>query len=114
MTHRANIAERTSDPGTRNGSSAERLLVDIIDSLREPLLVLDSDFRITRTNRAFFRMFRVCPEDTVGKVLFDVGDGQWNIPLLRALLSDGLDAKREIYDVDVVHAFPDIGRKTMR
>jgi signal transduction histidine kinase len=97
-----------------NGTSRdERLLWDIIDTVREPLLVLDSDFRVTHTNRAFFHTFRVDPEDTIGEVLFALGDGQWDIPPLRALLHDRLAAERELYDVDVDHVFPGIGRKTM-
>ena len=102
--------------GLRDGTAqmvADRLLLDIIDTVHEPLLVLDADFRVTRTNRAFFRTFRVAPSDTLGKVLFDLGDGQWDIPPLRALLSDRLHAERELYDVDVDHVFPSIGRKIM-
>jgi signal transduction histidine kinase len=94
-------------------SPAERLLLDIIDTVREPLLVLDADFRVTQTNRAFFQTFRVTPEGTIGKVLFDLGDRQWDIPPLRALLRDRLIAERELYDVDVDHVFPGIGRKIM-
>jgi signal transduction histidine kinase len=104
----------TDASGTNNGvSPAERLLLDIIDTVREPLLVLDSDFRVTHANRAFFQTFRVASEDTIGEVLFALGDGQWNIPPLRALLRDRLAVERELYDVDVDHVFPGIGRKIM-
>lgn len=100
--------------GVTNGvSPSERLLLDVIDTVREPLLVLDAQFRVTRTNRAFFQTFRVAPEDTIGKVLFELGDGQWDIPPLRALLSNRLASERELYDVDVDHVFPGIGRKIM-
>jgi signal transduction histidine kinase len=100
--------------GVANGvSPRERLLADVIDTVREPLLVLDAQFRVTRTNRAFFQTFRVASEDTIGKVLFDLGDGQWDIPPLRAMLSDRLATERELYDVDVDHVFPGIGRKIM-
>jgi signal transduction histidine kinase len=94
-------------------SPAERLLLDIIDTVREPLLVLDDAFRVTHTNRAFFQTFRVTPDGTIGKVLFDLGDRQWDIPPLRALLRDRLAAERELYDVEVDHVFPGIGRKIM-
>ena len=105
---------RTGSAGTANGvAPAERLLLDIIDTVREPLLVLDSDFRVTHTNRAFFQTFRVAPEDTIGKVLFALGDGQWDIPPLRELLRDRLVAEPALYDVDVDHIFPGIGRKIM-
>src|ERR1051326_5887880 len=100
--------------GVANGvSPSERLLADVIDTVREPLLVLDAQFRVTRTNPAFFQTFRLPSADTIGKVLFDLGDGQWDIPPLRALLSDRLATERELYDVDVDHVFPGIGRKIM-
>lgn len=92
---------------------AERLLLDIIDTVREPLLVLDSAFRVTHTNRAFFQTFHVVPEDTIGEVLFALGDGQWDIEPLRELLRDRLAAESELYDVEVDHVFPGIGRKIM-
>jgi signal transduction histidine kinase len=105
---------RASSGGTANGVTvAERFLLDIIDTVREPLLVLDSEFRVTQANRAFFQTFHVAPEDTIGEVLFDLGDGQWDIPPLRLLLRDRLAAERELYDVDVDHVFPGIGRKIM-
>lgn len=94
-------------------SAAERLLVDIIDTVREPLLVLDADFRIERANLAFFRTFFVEPEDTIGQILFDLGDGQWDIPTLRDLLLNQLPLEAPLYDFDVDHVFPVIGRKIM-
>ena len=104
----------TDATGNANGvSPAERLLLDIIDTVREPLLVLDSEFRVTHANRAFFQTFRVAAQDTIGEVLFALGDGQWDIPPLRALLRDRLAVERELYDVDVDHVFPAIGRKIM-
>lgn len=106
-------ALRTVD--VRNGRSAvERLLVDIIDTVREPLLVLDESFRIERANRAFCRTFYVEPEDTIGRVLFTLGDGQWDIPTLRDLLLNRLPLEAPLYDFDVDHVFPVIGRKIMR
>jgi two-component system CheB/CheR fusion protein len=92
---------------------AERLLLDIIDTVREPLLVLDPDFRIAQANRAFFRTFLVKREDTIGRVLFTLGDGQWDIPPLRELLRDKLAIEPELQDFEVDHVFPGIGRKIM-
>jgi signal transduction histidine kinase len=113
MMRSGTTGEMDPGDGAKTMIAADRLLLDIIDTVREPLLVLDAEFRVTQTNRAFFRTFRVAPSDTLGKVLFDLGDGQWDIPPLRALLSDRLDAERELYDVDVDHVFPGIGRKIM-
>jgi len=92
---------------------AERLLLDIIDTVREPLLVLDAEFRVTHTNRAFFQTFQVAREDTIGEALFTMGDGEWDLPPLRKLLRDRLAAERELYDVEVEHVFSGIGRRTM-
>jgi signal transduction histidine kinase len=101
--------------------AAEELLIDIIDAVREPLLVLDPDLRVTHANRSFFRAFRVDARDTIGKVLFCIGDGQWDIPPLRALLhglvcellGSNEGTEPQLRDVDVDHVFPRIGRKTM-
>ena len=94
-------------------SAAHQLLLDIIDTVREPLLVLDPEFRVTQANRAFFSTFRVEPDDTIGEVLFTLGDGQWDIPALRELLRDKLSLAPHLYDFDVDHVFPGIGRKIM-
>ncbi len=91
----------------------QQLLLDIIDTVREPLLVLDHEFRITHANRAFFRVFRVEAPDTIGEVLFTLGDGQWDIAPLRALLRDKLAIEPRLDDFEVDHAFPGIGRKIM-
>ena len=93
--------------------AAQRLLLDIIDTVREPLIVLDAEFRVTQANRAFFRTFRVEPEDTIGEVLFTLGDGQWDIAPLRELLRDKLAVEPQLNDFDVDHEFPGIGRKIM-
>lgn len=93
--------------------AAQRLLLDILDTVREPLIVLDAEFRVTHANRAFFSTFRVKPEDTIGEVLFTLGDGQWDIAPLRALLRDKLAVEPQLNDFDVDHEFPGIGRKIM-
>lgn len=93
--------------------AAQRLLLDIIDTVREPLIVLDAEFRVTQANRAFFRTFRVEPQDTIGEVLFTLGDGQWDIAPLRELLRDKLAVEPQLNDFDVDHEFPGIGRKIM-
>jgi len=92
--------------------AAQRLLLDIIDTVREPLIVLDAEFRVMQANRAFFATFRVEPEDTIGEVLFTLGDGQWDIAPLREL-RDKLGAEPQLNDFDVDHVFPGIGRKIM-
>jgi PAS domain S-box-containing protein len=91
----------------------QQLLLDILDTVREPLLVLDPSFRVTHANRAFLRTFRVTADETIGEDLFSLGDGQWDIAPLRDLLRDKLSIEPRLYDVDVDHAFPRIGRKIM-
>ena len=60
----------------------------ILDTLREPILVLDVALRVKMVNRSFYRTFRVKPEETESKLIYELGDGQWNIPKLRALLEE--------------------------
>lgn len=113
------VPETETFPTTPTGGvagfvpAAQRLLLDILDTVRQPLLVLDPDFRVTQANRAFFRTFRVEPADTIGTVLFDLGDGQWDIAPLREMLFDKLPLESQLDDFDVDHVFPGIGRKVM-
>jgi signal transduction histidine kinase len=102
-----------SDGAASDVPVAQQLLLDILDTVREPLLVLDAEFRVTQANRAFFQTFRVAPEDTIGEVLFALGNGQWDIPTLRELLHDKLPLLTQLFDFDVEHVFPHIGRKIM-
>ena len=93
--------------------AAQQLLLDIIDTVREPLLVLDPEFRVAQANRAFFRVFRVEAPDTIGAGLFSLGDGQWDIAPLRELLRDKLAIEPSLDDFEVDSVFPGIGRKIM-
>jgi PAS domain S-box-containing protein len=101
------------DDAGRSVPAAQQLLLDIIDTIREPLLVLDHEFRVTQANRAFFRIFRVNPPDTIGQVIFALGDRQWDIAPLRELLRDKLAVEPRLDDFEVDHVFPSIGRKIM-
>jgi PAS domain S-box-containing protein len=114
MKHVEGAAHGRSNGVASRLSTTDRLLLDIFDTIREPLLVLDEDFRVTQTNRAFCKTFRVGPEETIGQVIFELGDGQWDVPALRTLMHERLSAEVEVYDVDVDHFFPGIGRKIMR
>jgi signal transduction histidine kinase len=89
------------------------LLADIVDTVREPLVVLDAAFRVTHANRSFFNTFQVTPEETIGQVIFTLGNGQWDIPPLHTLLRDALPLHAQLDDFDVDHVFPGIGRKVM-
>jgi len=72
----------------------------IVDAIREPLLVLDPDLRVIAASRSFYRTFAVTPRKTQGQLIFDLGDGQWNIPKLRALLEVKKPIRTEYLIVD--------------
>ncbi len=85
----------------------------IINTVREPLLVLDHDLRVVTVSRFFYDFFKVKPEDTVGKLVYDLGNRQWDIPLLRELLETILPQKTSFDNYEVEHDFATIGRRTM-
>ena len=85
----------------------------IVDTVREPFLVLDQDLRVLAASRSFYSTFEVRPEDTQGRLLYALGDGQWDIPGLRLLLEKIVPERGVMEDYEVEHVFPDIGRRTM-
>ncbi|MBI3860425.1 MAG: PAS domain S-box protein [Planctomycetia bacterium] len=85
----------------------------IVDTVREPLLVLSADLRVVTANRSFFRTFEVSPQETMGQFIYDLGNHQWDIPRLRKLLEEILLANTVFDDFEVEHFFPAIGRKCM-
>jgi two-component system, chemotaxis family, CheB/CheR fusion protein len=85
----------------------------IVDTVREPLLVLHEDLRVQSANRAFYDAFRVEPAATEGSLVYDLGNRQWDIPELRRLLSEVLPSNEFFEDFEVEHDFPTIGRRTM-
>jgi two-component sensor histidine kinase len=85
----------------------------IVDTVREPLLVLDSDLRVLAANRSFYLTFKVAPADTQGRRLYALGEGQWDIPRLRLLLEKIVPEHGVMEDYEVEHQFPDIGNRTM-
>jgi two-component system, chemotaxis family, CheB/CheR fusion protein len=85
----------------------------IVETLRDPLVVLNPDLRVKRANGMFYKMFQVTPEDTEGRFLYDLGDGQWNIPKLRQLLEEILPHNSVFNDFVMEHEFPRIGHKRM-
>jgi two-component sensor histidine kinase len=85
----------------------------IVDAVREPLLVLDPDLRVIAASRSFYRTFAVTPRKTEGQLVFDLGDGQWDIPALRTVLEDIIPKRRTVEAYEVEHEFPSIGRRVM-
>lgn len=85
----------------------------VVDVVREPVLILDKDLRVMTANESFFRTFQVELKDTKNKHVYELGDGQWNIPALKKLLEDILPKNTFFKGFEVVHEFPFIGRKVM-
>jgi two-component system CheB/CheR fusion protein len=86
----------------------------IVATIREPLLVLDATLHVRSANRAFYTVFQVTPAETEGFLLYELGNGQWNIPALRQLLEELLPQQQVLEDFEVTHDFPGIGPRTMR
>jgi signal transduction histidine kinase len=89
------------------------LLLAVIESIRDPFLILDSDLTVRLANESFFRVFQVGRAETEGRLVYDLGDSQWNIPELRNLLGDILPKSGHFDRFTVDHLFPKIGRKVM-
>lgn len=85
----------------------------IVDTLDEPLLLLDGSLCVVSANPAFLRCFKVDRESTIGHSLFSLGNGQWDIPELRRLFSEVIPKTQAIVGFEVSHDFPSIGQRTM-
>ena len=87
---------------------------NIVETVREPLLVLDGDLKIVSANRSFFQTFKVTPGETLGRLIYDLGNRQWDIPRLRILLEEILPKRTHFGNFEVEHDFPAVGHKIMR
>jgi two-component sensor histidine kinase len=85
----------------------------IVQTMDQPLLILRGDLTVEECNRAFNSLFQVSPGETTGRKVFDLGNGQWDIPELRILLGEILPQKTVVTDYPVAHDFPSIGRRIM-
>ena len=85
----------------------------IVETVRQPLIVLDGNLRVLTANAAFYDTFRVEKDKTLGRFLYTLGDGQWNIPALRELLERILPSQTAFEGFEVQHIFPTIGERTM-
>src|ERR1700738_1844588 len=86
---------------------------DIVDTVREPLLMLDTTLRVRSANRAFYQTFQVSSEETENRLIYELGNGQWDIPTLRTLLEDIIPTSSVFNDFELEHTFPTIGRRVM-
>jgi len=87
--------------------------LNIVDTVREPLLIMDTTLRVRSANRAFYQTFHVSPEETVNQLIYELGNGQWDIPALRTLLEDIVPKSSVFNDFELEHTFPVIGRRVM-
>jgi PAS domain S-box-containing protein len=106
-------ADERSEPRESALNESIAYVQSIIDTVREPLVVLDAHLRVTTASRAFYQTFGVAPEETLRQFVYNLGDGQWNIPALRTLLEEVLPTHRAFDDFEVAHNFPAIGEKVM-
>jgi nitrogen-specific signal transduction histidine kinase len=85
----------------------------IVDTIGDPLLVLDGELCVQTANRAFYNTFKVSRDETIGQHLYELGNGQWNIADLRRLLEDVIPRSAAVLDYEVEHDFPGLGRRMM-
>jgi two-component system CheB/CheR fusion protein len=85
----------------------------IINTIRDPLVILDGNLRVRRATNGFYQKFKVTEKETEGQYFYELGNRQWDIPALRELLESILSQKKMFVEYEVVHVFPTIGRKIM-
>lgn len=86
---------------------------NVIDTVREPLLLLNKDLQVVKANGSFYRFFKVNPEDTIGRLIYELGNNQWDIPELRELLETILPEKTTFENYEVQQVFSSVGKRTM-
>lgn len=91
----------------------DQIFKGIVETIREPLLVLDRELRVVIVSRSFYKFFKVKPEETVGQFIYDLGDKQWDISKLRELLETILPQQTAFDNYEVEHDFVTIGRRTL-
>ena len=94
-------------------TAAQEVAQQIVETIRDPLLVLTPDFRVQVANPAFYQLFHVSPAETEGQHIYQLGNGQWNIPELRTLLEEILPRNTVFNDYVVTHDFEQIGSRTI-
>jgi two-component system CheB/CheR fusion protein len=96
-----------------DAQQAREFAESVLDTMREPFLVLDGELRVVSANSVFLRTFQVSSTVTQGVPVFELGNNQWDIPDLRRLLNEIIPENRTFKDFEVNHTFPSIGRRTM-
>lgn len=107
------VMEKRVIERTRSLKESEDYLASIVQTIRESLIVLNPDFKVLSVNDHFLKTFKVTSEETEGRLLYSLGNGQWNIAALKELLESVLPTNNPVENFEVEHDFPHIGRKLM-
>ena len=99
--------------GERTTREARDFAESIVDTVREPLVVLDGGLHVKTANRSFYQTFQIRPAETESGTFFELGKGQWNIPQLRTMLETVGENNSQLQDVQVDHEFPGLGRRSL-
>src|SRR5688572_23227436 len=99
---------------SRGDEDARTYAEGIVGAVREPLVVLDAGLRVRTANPAFYRTFGATPTQTEGRLLYELGDREWDVPRLRALLADVLTSSAPFDDFEVDREYAGVGRRAMR
>jgi PAS domain S-box-containing protein len=97
----------------RSTTEIDEFTENILNTVREPLLVLDKDLRVISTNHSFYNFFKVTPDETIGTLLYDLGNHHWDIPKLKELLEKLLTEKTSIDNYQIEHDFNGIGNRIL-
>jgi two-component system, chemotaxis family, CheB/CheR fusion protein len=112
--HRGITVLEVDGPATESGDNRSLdYFQNIVETVREPLVVLDSDLRVTGASRSFYRTFSVTKNETEGRLIYELGDRQWDIPALRRLLEEILPERTEFDGFEVEHDFPRVGQRVI-
>jgi two-component system CheB/CheR fusion protein len=98
---------------SRELEETKLLAESIVETIREPFVVLDGGLIVRSANKSFYAQFKVNPADTVNRRIYELGDGQWDIPQLRKLLEEIVPADSGVTGYRVDHEFPGIGARVM-
>ena len=113
LLHEREVIEKTIAERTRSLKNSQDYMQSIIQTIRESLIVLNPGLRVLSVNEHFLRTFKVTRAETEGQLLYNLGNGQWDIPKLKQLLEQVLPTNNPVVDFEVEHDFPHIGGKLM-
>jgi len=104
-------ASREKDLSNELWSTTWTYVKTVVDTAREPFLILDKNLRVVAANETFYQLFKVSRSETENQFIYDIGNKQWNIPPLKRLLEEIVPRDTFFKDFEVDHNFPVIGRK---